>query len=85
MPLTYWAIVGEGSVEDGITSSPLNTFFIKYLALIAGIIAAVIFSYFHVKNANFSKAKSYIIAGIFIIVLYTVKEYIFNIIFDTFQ
>ncbi|RWY57244.1 hypothetical protein [Mucilaginibacter gilvus] len=85
VPLIYWAIVGEGSVGDGITSTPLNTFLINYLALIIGIILAAVFGYLHLKSGEFSKAKSYVIAGAFVILIYFFKEPIFNFIFYTFQ
>jgi TRAP-type C4-dicarboxylate transport system permease small subunit len=85
IPLIYWAIVGEGSVGDGITSSPLNTFIINYLALIIGIVLAAVIFYLHIKNNNFSKAKSYVIAGAFVILIYPFKEKILDLIFYTFQ
>jgi Sec-independent protein secretion pathway component TatC len=81
IPLIFWSILGEGAGGDRIAEEPLNAFLFQYGALIIALLIIAILTGLNIKKTDFSKAKSYIIVGIVLIMLYLFKEAILDAIF----
>lgn len=81
VPLIYWSILGEGAGGDRIAEEPLNAFLFQYGALIIALLIIAILTGLSIGNKDFARAKSYVITGLIVTILYLFKEPIAALIF----
>ena len=82
-PLLFWFMFGEGASADRISQKSVSILLADFLPFVIGI---AICSYQLIRKAklgDLSKAKSYFIAGLTLLVVYPFREPIINAVIET--
>lgn len=85
IPIIFWMILGESAESDRIASLPFNMFIGEWSTLILIIFLSIVFILINLKRLNYQKAKSYLLTGIIISILYLFSYQIANLLIAVFQ
>jgi succinate dehydrogenase hydrophobic anchor subunit len=85
IPLTYWFIYGEGEVAAKVVEQPANVFLQDWGALIIAVFFYFIGLFNALRFSRPSKAKSYALVGLILIVIYPFRREIGDFLFDFLQ
>jgi len=77
--------LGESAESDRIASLPFNMFIREWGALVLIIFLSIILTFINVKKLNFRRAKSYLLAGVTISILYLFRIQIGVFLIEIFQ
>lgn len=83
--MTYWSLFGEGEELGRIQSLPLNIFIANWSALI--IVLSFIFTrlFTNIRTHDLARAKSYLLTGFIIIILYLFRNQVGDFLLQQFQ
>lgn len=85
IPIIFWMILGESSESDRIASLSFNMFIGEWGALILTILLCIIFTIISLEKLSFQKAKSYLLTGVMISILYLFRIPIGDFLIEVFQ
>lgn len=85
IPIIFWMSLGESAESDRLASLPLNMFIGEWGALVFTILLCVIFILINFKKLNFRRAKSYLLTGVIILILYLFRVHIGGFLIEVFQ
>lgn len=76
IPVLYWMAFGEGEASERIESLPVNIFIEDWGALIVVLAACAIGMCWQVNKDSYSRAKSFLLAGILLVLIYLFRSQI---------
>lgn len=85
IPVLYWMSFGEGAESERIESLPVNIFIGNWGALIVVLLACVTGIYFQLNRNLYSQAKSFLLTGILLIVIYLFRFQIGDVVIGIFH
>ncbi len=85
IPVVYWMSFGEGAVSEQIESLPVNIFIGNWGALIVVLVACAIGMYWQLNKNLYSRAKSFLLVGILLAVIYLFRVQIGNLVISVFM
>jgi hypothetical protein len=81
-PMLFWFMFGEGASADRISQRPLSIFLGDFLPIIIGIAICFYQLVKKSKLGELSKAKSYFVAGLILLVVYPFRVPIINSVIE---